>query len=199
MEMKEVLLKGNNLEIADKMIEVIPYAKAELEFKFWKQLYERYNKDIEKLGFYFIDDGEFPYNTDSTIETIREFRKTKDCGYWIDYFLGEYKNCKVMMCIGNSGYDERIYVSLGLSDGNNNEISYKEYDKELLELFINFGFNKSGTYKYRYIKYDLNFHSNIYKLTSETIMNEAVTCTGNEIIEISKKISQSKELKAMLN
>jgi len=199
MEIKDILLKDGNLEVLEKITEVIPYVKAELEFEFWHKLYNTYNKSIEEMGIEFIDDGEFPHDKEATISTIIELRKSKGNGYWLEYVIGQYKEYGVELYIGNSGYDERIYISIGVINKENCTIGYKEYDKELVQAFINLGFNKSSkTNKYRYLNYDLNFYNKIYKLTSGIVMDEAIEHVGKEIMEIMKKINSSIELQNLM-
>lgn len=199
MELKDILLRDNNLEVLEKLNEAIPYAKAELEYRFWSNFYERFNDKIEKMGLSLLDDGEFPYDKESTIETIIDLRKRKYSGYYIEYLVGEYKNNRVRMCIGNSGYDDTLYISIGLQDNEYNTISYKKYDKKILKIFNSLGFDKSGdANKYRYLNYNLNFYSKIHKLTDENIMNEALNSIGGEVLEIVKSINESKELKEIL-
>lgn len=39
IDVKNLILMDNTFEIIDKVINVIPYVKAELEFEFWYKLY----------------------------------------------------------------------------------------------------------------------------------------------------------------
>ena len=157
MDIKDFLLKDSNLKIIDEVTKVIPYAKAEIEFNFWYNLYEKYNKSIQDLGYKFIEDENFPMNKNASIDIIVEARKGKNGEYYIDYLIGFYKEFEVRLIIANAVYDEHIYVSLSLVDTEGNYLPYEVYDEEILNIIISLGFDKSGSIKYKYLEYDLNF------------------------------------------
>ncbi|MGF7058642.1 PD-(D/E)XK nuclease family protein [Brassicibacter mesophilus] len=200
MEIKELLLRGNNLEIAEQLAQVIPYAKAELEYNFWMELHKNFTPQIEALGYKFIDDGFFKDNNED-IEEIVSARSKKSGDIYFEYLIGKYNEQKLILCIGNSGYDNHLYIMLVLYNGENERyIKYTEYDEGLLEAIEDLGFDKNSNYKYTYLNHDLNFHSNgIVKLTSEDYLIEAVNQIGNQILEIVKNINSNIELKNLLS
>ncbi|MFT5874875.1 MAG: hypothetical protein ACI8WT_003854 [Clostridium sp.] len=200
MDIKEFLLKDGNLEIIDEVTKVIPYAKAEVEFNFWCNLYEKCDKNIEELGYKFIGNENFPTNKNASIDDIVEARKGKNGEYDIDYLIGFYKKFEVRLLIANGWYDNHIYASLALVDNEGNYVSYEEYDEEILNIIIALGFDQSGDIKYKYLEYDLNFQDNyIYKLVDKEYMDESVERIGNEVLNIFKTINKSSKLKRLLN
>lgn len=200
MDIKDFLLKDGNLKIIDDVTKVVPYAKAEVEFNFWYNLYEKYNKSIEKLGYKFIEDENFPANKNASIDVIVETRKSKGGEYYIDYLIGYYKGFEVRLLIANGGYDSHIYASLSLLDTEGNYVKYEEYDDEILNIIISLGFVESGNIKYKYLEYALNFQDNyIYKLVDKDYMDKSVECIGNEVLDIFKTVNKSSKLKRLLN
>jgi hypothetical protein len=200
MDIKDFLLKDGNLELIDEIKKVIPYAKAEVEFNFWYNLYKKYNKSIEELGHKLIEDENFPSNKNASIDVIAETRKSKSGEYYIDYLIGFYKDFEVRLLIANAGYDSHIYASLSLVDTEGNYIEYENYDEEILNIIISLGFDKSGRIKYKYLEYELNFQDNyIYKLVDKDYMDKSVEGIGSEVLEIFKTINNSSKLKRLLN
>jgi hypothetical protein len=200
MDIRDFLLKDGNLQLIDEVTKVIPYAKAEVEFNFWYNLYEKYNKSIEELGYKFIEDENFPSNKKASIDVIVETRKSKSGEYYIDYLIGLYKELEVRLLIGNTGYDTHIYAALSLVDNEGNYITYEEYDEEMLNVIISLGFDQSGNIKYKYLEYDLNFQDNyIYKLVDKDYMDKSVELIGNEVLDIFKTVNISSKLKRLLN
>lgn len=200
MDIKDFLLKDGNLEIIDEVTKVIPYAKAEVEFNFWYNLYEKCDKSIKDFGYKFIRYENFPTNKSASIDDIVTARKSKDGEYFIDYFIGFYKKLEVRVLIANARHDTCIYASLSLVDTEGNYVPYEEYDEEILKIIISLGFDKSGEIKYRYLEYDLNFQdSYIYKLVDKVYMDKSVELIGNEILDIFKTVNNSSKLKGLLN
>jgi len=200
MDIKDFLLRDGNLEIMAEVTKVVPYAKAEVEFDFWCNLYEKYDKSIQELGYKFVEDENFPTNKSASIDDIVEARKGKNGEYDIDYLIGFYKKFEVRLLIANGWYDSHIYTSLALVDTEGNYMSYEEYDDEILNIIISLGFDQSGDIKYKYLIYDLNFQdSYIYKLVDKNYMDKSVECIGDEVLDIFKTISKSNKLKRLLN
>lgn len=193
MEIKDLLLKENNLSIAEQIVKVIPYCKAELEYKFWKTLHSRYIKKIENLGVEYINYGFF-INEKDDMQEILKARKKKNGDIYFEYKLGNINGNSLDLCVGNSGYDERIYIVLALST-EENYIPFKEYDKRLLRIIEELGFNKSSEFKYLYFNYDLNFHTeSIFKLQDEATLDLAVNSIGDETLDIMNRIINNKDL-----
>lgn len=201
VDIKDFLLKDNNLEVIDEVVKVVPYAKAEVEFDFWYNLYSEYNKRIENFGYKFIEDENFPSNRKASVDVIVSTRKSKSGEYYIDYLVGYYKKYEVRFLIGNTGYDNKIYVTLALVNEEGDYISYEEYDDDILNIIVSLGFDKSGnTTKYRYLSYDLNFEDDyIYKLIDKDFMNKSVESIGNEVLNILSTVKKSSKLKKLLS
>lgn len=197
MEIKDLLLKENNLKIAEQIAKVIPYCRAELEYKFWKELHDRYYVQIEEFGIMCIDDGFFE-DEKSDIEEIVEERKKKKGEIYFEYKVGKFNDNNLYLKIACSGYDERIYILIAL--GTQDEyIPFKEYDKKVLNIIEELGFIHSSDCKYLYVKYDLNFHTDsLLKIQDESIFNIAVKSIGDELLDIMKKIVNNKELNEIL-
>lgn len=197
MEIKDLLLKENNLYIAKQIAKVIPYCKAELEYKFWKELYYRYNKQIKELGIEYIDGGFFE-DEKSDINDIIKIRQKKNGDVYFEYKLGKLNENNLYLGIGCSGYDERIYILMAL--GTEDEyIPFKSYDKELLTIIEKLGFVNSSDYKYLYIKYDLNLHTeSLFKLQNQSILDIAVNSIGDELLDTMKRVINNEDLKDML-
>lgn len=200
VDIKDFLLKDNNLEIIDEVAKVIPYAKAEVEFDFWYNLHKKVDKSMVELGYKFIEEDEnFPFDKKSSINDIADVRKNKAGEYCIDYLVGHYKKFEVRFLIGNVGYDNYIYVTLALVNSEGVYISFKEYDDAFLNTITSLGFDKAGDVKYKYLTSDLNFQDyNIYKLLNKQYMDKSVEAIGSEILEICKTIKNSSELNRLL-
>ncbi|MGL5258076.1 MAG: PD-(D/E)XK nuclease family protein [Proteocatella sp.] len=190
MELNELLLKDNNLYIAEQIAKTIPYAKATLEYRFWKELIDRYNPKIEIFGVkHFKHD--FFEDEKRAINIIADQRKSKKGEICFDYILGKYKNQNLCLSIGFFGKEEHIYASLTLKDENSYYIPFKDYDSKILKTIEELGFSHSpdSKYKYTYLEYDLNFNTDsILKLQNETAFNLAIDFVGNAILDIIKKI-----------
>lgn len=198
MEIKDLLFKENNLKIAEQIAKVIPYCRAELEYKFWKVLYSKYNNKVKELGLEYVDDGFFK-DEKSDIEDIVEIRKKKNGDFYLEYKVRDYGNKNLYLYIGCDGNDDYIYVSLGLGTEDEN-ISFKEYDEKMINIIEELGFIKSSRCAYEYIEYDLNFHTDsLLKLQDEHILNMAVKSIGDEFLDIIRRIVHSKKLNSMLN
>lgn len=180
MDIKDLLLKENNLYIAQQIEKAIPYCRAELEYKFWKELCSKCNKEIEKLGIEYIDDDFFE-DEKSDIDDIVEIRKKKNGDIYFGYKLGEINDNILNLVIGSSGYDDHIYILMVL--GTEDEyIPFKDYDKEILNIIEELGFVKSSDYKYIYVKDDLNFYTDrLLKLQNDNVFKETVNSIGDEI------------------
>lgn len=200
MEIKDLLLKGNNLEIAEKIAKVIPACRAELEYAFWKKFYLNYNDKLEELGLEYIDDGFFE-DEKSDVEAIIEIRKNKNGEFYLAYEISEYDNKRLKLLIGCSGYDHYIYVALLLMDEDNEIIVVNEYDEKMKGIIKELGFPKSNRYnRYTYLEYDLNFTTDsLLKLQDERNINSAVKSIGDEFLEIIKGIRDIEEIKSILN
>jgi hypothetical protein len=198
MEIKDLILKENNLKIAQQIAKVIPYCRAEIEYGFWKELHARYNDQIKELGLNYLDDVFFE-DEKSDIEEIVEARKKKNGDIYFEYEVGKYEKYNLYLGIGCTGYDEHIYALLAL--GTDDEYTpFKEYDKRILDIIEKLGFINSSDYKYTYFKYDLNFHSDsLLKLQDKNILNICVQSIGDELLDIIKRVVDSKELNSILN
>lgn len=199
MEIKDLLLKENNLNIAQEIAKAIPYCRAELEYRFWKGLYNIYNEKLEELGFDYVDDDFFK-DEKSDIEEIVEIRKKKNGDLFFEYKVYECEKNNLYFGIGCSSYDEHIYVCLPI--GNEAEyILITKYRKKILNMFEKLGFdNTSDVNKYTYVKYDLNFHTDsLLRLQDENNLNIAIKSVGDEILEIAKNIINSEELKSIMD
>ncbi|WP_170917468.1 PDDEXK-like family protein [Maledivibacter halophilus] len=193
MEIKNLLLKDNNLEIAQQISKVIPYCRAELEYKFWTKLHHRYNEQIERLGLKYFDDVFFK-DEKSDIENIVKQRKKKNGDIHFEYEVGDYNNKKIYLLIGCDGDHERIYVSFTIAT-EDKFFPFEENDKEMVNLIEKLGFVNSLGYGYNYVTYDLNFHTDsLLKLQNENTFNKAVKSIGDELLDIIKKVTCNKEL-----
>lgn len=201
MDIKELLMKDNNLEILDEAYKVVPYIKAEVEYDFWYNLYKKCSRKAEELGYKFIEDGRFPVDKKASIDDIVEVRKSKNMQYYFDYSIGTYDKYDVRLVIGNSVSDTGIYLSLVLTNTAGNYISYIDYDEEILDEIVSLGFDKSGiAIKYKYVNYDLNFQDKyVYKLFNKEYMDKSVECIGNEILDVFEAVNKSKKLRKLLD
>jgi len=191
MEIKNLLLKGNNLELAEKLVKVIPVCKAEIEYRFWKSLHSNYTDAIEKLGFDYIDDDFFE-NEKNDIETIVDIRKNKNGKVYLQYEIYEHGDRSVYLDIGCSAYDNNIYVAL-LFFEDDDIINVKDYDDTMKNITRDIEFEKANKgNKYTYLGYDLNFHTDsLLKLLDEKELNVAVKAIGDEFLEIATKLKCS--------
>lgn len=198
MELKDLLLKGDNLEIAEQLIKTIPYAKAELEYRFWKSFGEIYGKEIEALGY---DPGEedlFDNDIKTILDTIADTRKTKGGEIYFEYFIGKIKKQELYLWIGQSGGDATIYMTVGLKE-NDKTIKYDKWDKKLLTAIEGLGFKRSSNNKYRYLDTKLNFSDeSIYLLKNESGLKEMVKLIGDEVLGIAKSIKACRELNEII-
>lgn len=200
MDIKELLLKDNNLKIIDEVSKIIPYVKAEIEYNFWEKLYKIINDDIEEMGFKFVYDEEFLNDRNAAIKTIIEARKLKSGDYYIDFIIGYYKKFEIRVCIGYIGNEKGIYVLLALVDNEGSYVECKEYDDKILKVIDDLGFDKVSKYKYKYLKADINFQDNcLYSLSDINYMDEAVNNLGIELINIFSEIKQSKYFENIIN
>jgi len=197
MEIKDLLLKENNIYIAEQIAKAIPYSRAALEYQFWKELFDRYSKQIEALGIEYVHDGFFEDEKDD-IDDIIEIRKKKKGEIYFEYKVGKYKDNYLYLVIGSSGNDEAIYSMLVL--GTEDEyIPFKDYDEEILHIIEKLGFINSSDYKYLYIKYNLNFYTDdLLKLQNKSDFNLAVESVGNEILDIMRQVISDEELNSLL-
>lgn len=189
MELNELLLKDNNLYIAEQIAKTIPYSKATLEYRFWKELIDRYNPKIENLG---VEPFKHDFFEDEkrAINIIVDERKSKKGEIYFDYILGKYKNQTLCFSMGFFGKEDHIYSSIILLDSNNYYIPFNDYDSELLKTIEELGFlySSDSKYKYTYLESDLNFNTDsILKLQNKTEFNLVVDSVGNEILSIIKK------------
>ena len=198
MEIKDILLKDNNLYIAQQISKEIPYCRAELEYKFWKKLHNIYRDKLEDFKLDYVDDDFFK-DEKSDIENIVEIRKNKNGDIFFEYIICELDKNNLYFRIGCSSYDNHIYVSLPI--GTEEEyISIKKHNKKMIKIIEDLGFeNTSANNKYTYIKYDLNFHTDsMLKLLEEKELNNAINCVGEELLEFAEKVVKSKELKSVI-
>lgn len=192
MEMKRLLLKGENLRLADKLVQAIPYAKAEIEYRFWKKYYEQYNPKIKALGFEYEEDDFFDLNEEEAIELIVSERKKKSGDVPFKYILKRIGKKELVLWIGQTGYDKSVYMSIGVLEGDK-AIKHNKWDEQLLQEIQTLGFTLSTeSNKYRYVQEELNFYNeSIYKLLENT--EEIVQHIGEEIVAYCKAISNKIE------
>lgn len=195
MELKDLLLYGDNLEIADELVKTIPLAKAEIELKFWEELHNAITSRMIELNF--IDDND---SYEKWIEYIIEQRKKKSGEVELYYTYKKYLGKQLYFIIGKDGYDENnIYCSICLYDLKEEKWSeYEDGFKDLADVVEKLGINKRARFRYRYLNYDLNFNNKIYKLLDKEEFNKAVEVISQEILEIAEKFSKSQELNKLL-
>lgn len=198
MELKDLLLYGDNLETADELVKAIPLAKAEIELKFWRELHNTITSRMIELNFIDDDDNNDPY--EKWIEYIIYLRKKKLGEVELYYTYKKYLGKQLYFIIGKDGYDENnIYCSICLYDLKEEKwVEYKDDFKDLADIVEKLGFNKKGTFRYRYLNYDLNFNNKIYKLLDGEEFNKAVGAISQEILEIAEKFSKSEELNKLV-
>lgn len=184
VDIKDFLLKDNNLEIIEEVAKVVPYIKGEIEFNFWSSLYKSINEVAIDMGYTYIEDGEFPNDKKASIVSIVEIRKKKSNGYCIQYVVGNYKDDKLVVEIGARGDDEYMYTSLYLFDKENNLISSKNYDADILRFLKVIGFDEL-----KYLTYEVNIQDKfLYKLKNNSFMEQAVENISIEVIGVFKQI-----------
>lgn len=195
MELKELLLKGYNLEVAEQLVKAVPYARAELEYRFWKGLYDTYNSRIEGLGFKYSEDDFFDdKDRNEALDYIVEQRRKKGGEFAFEYSIGEYNNQKILFWFGQSGYEKTIYASIGIVEGDNN-IRFDKWDKNILAIIERLGFTLSSNNKFRLVNSKLNFYDDsIYQLKDENTFNQLVKSIGDQILDFAKSIKNDKEL-----
>lgn len=188
MEIKRLLLKDDNLKYADKLVQAIPYAKAEIEYRFWKKFYEQYNPIIKELGFEYEEDDFFDLSEEEALEIIVSQRKKKNGDIPFKYILKRMNNKELVLWIGQTGNDKSVYMSIGILE-EKKQIKYTRWNEELLQQIQELGFTLSSYNKYKYVQEELNFYNDtIYKLLED--IDDMVKLIGEEIIANCKAISK---------
>ncbi|MCY6483004.1 PD-(D/E)XK nuclease family protein [Clostridium aestuarii] len=197
MELKDLLLQGDNIEIADKLVKAIPLAKAEIEFKFWKEVHDTITAKMIELNFT-DDEGSNVFNQE-WIEYIIDQRKKKSGEVELYYTYGKYLGKQLNFIIGKDGYDNNIYCSITLYDLKEEEwVKYKKDFKDLADAVEKLGFNKKDSFRYTYLDYDLNFNNKIYKLLDKEEFDKAVKAVSKQVLELAKKVSKSEEVNNLI-
>ncbi|MCY6369415.1 PD-(D/E)XK nuclease family protein [Clostridium ganghwense] len=197
MELKDLLLQGDNLEIADKLIQAVSLAKAEIEFKFWKEVHNTITSRMIELNF--TDDEVSNDFNEEWLENIIIRRKKKSGEVELYYTYGKYLGKQLKFVIGKDGYDNNIYCSIALYDLKEDEwVKYKKDFKDLADTVEKLGFNKKGIFRYRHLNYDLNFNNKIYKLLDKEEFSKAVESISKEVLEIAEKVSKSDEFNKLV-
>lgn len=197
MEIKELLLKDNNLDAAIQISKAIPYCISTLEYKLWKTLNDKYSKKIISLGYEYVDDDYFK-DEKADIENLMGLRNKKSGDLYFQYKIGEYKGMEVYVTYGLSGYDKTVYVEMVLIDGED-YVSYKKYDENMLSIIGKLGFDRASEYKYMYLntEFDCSVES-IVKLQDKEYFDGILEKLGSEIFGVMKRVADSDELKEVL-
>jgi hypothetical protein len=195
MNLTQLLLQNDNLAIADKLSKAIAATKAALEMKFWQAVIEKINPTMQTLGFTY-DSANYAFNH-SFEEAIQKERAKKKGNIWFVYMLGYYrndKNSELVISIGNSGYDERIYWSFGLFDMQKREnIAWnRNPDFTVLSSHLEqMGWIKEDEWcRYQYLSYDFNLHSEkICRLADNAQFTQICDAVSSELLALARQVA----------
>ena len=168
MELKDLLLKGDNLAIAENLAKAIPYAKAELEFKFWKALNIKLMDHFEMLGIKCAD-SDFLQRKDA-IEDILNIRKNKNGIFCITYVIKESAEVEYLFELGSSGYSSTIYAAFSM-EKENTRLTVNHWNDDILKNVERAGLEEltdEEDVMWNFLDSEINFHSTlIYKVQNE--------------------------------
>ena len=115
MEIKELLLKDNNLKIAMELSKSIETVKEEVEEKFWEELMNKINIPLEKDTFF-----------ESSLKEINFYKEVNLKDKFLCFGLGRGKN-SIYFFIGLTNREHDEWLSPDFSDKLNNKfIEFQE-------------------------------------------------------------------------
>jgi hypothetical protein len=189
MELKDLLLKSDNLAIAENLSKAIPYAKAELELKFWKALNAKLMEHFEVLEIKCADTDFF--QSKDAIEDIVDIRKNKKGILCITYMMKASGEVEFLFELGSSGYSPTIYAAISIEESGES-LTVDKWNDEFLKKVERAGLSEltdEDDVMWDFLDSEINFHSDlIYKLLSREIFDEVVEKVSGEILEIASRL-----------
>lgn len=188
-ELTQLLLKENYLEMAKRITEALPYAKATLEYNFWKRYKETVHMQLIKLGLE-VEEQDFSEDQEACIEELVQIRSKKNGDFGFGYKLGKKNKNELILWIGEGGYDPTIYMSIGQYK-DDETIDHPNWKKELISSVEAIGFNKnSSSNKYLYIDEKINFDQieSLEVLKDSVLTQQLLERIQKQVVSIVKRL-----------
>ena len=194
-ELKELLLQNNNLELMHQLEQALPYAKAEIEYKFWARFYDTIHQQLLKMNIeYEYDPDMFDHkNKENTIENIVRIRAVKKSSFNFWYKIGKRNKKELYLVIGEAGDEDSICMSIRMLCG---EVEIP-LDRKIISAIESVGFARNwGNIKYLYLKEKIDFSNemDLVTLKEEGAFKRIITNIQKEVMEITKNLLKQKEI-----